>query len=107
MKKTILGIVGLWLLASCSQVAGVGSNSDSTNINGADSSTAMLRDESINEGNAYSDLFLDSASLEKYIATEKPADSIAAMMRSFYGRRNYQFAWFATNGLTEQARGLW
>jgi len=67
----------------------------------------MIRDESINEGNAYSDLFLDSASLEKYIAVEKPADSIAAMMRNFYSRRNYQFAWFATNGLTEQARGFW
>ena len=28
-------------------------------------------------------------------------------MTSFYNARNYQFAWFTTNGLTEQARGFW
>ena len=28
-------------------------------------------------------------------------------MRSFYNARNYQYAWFAGDGLTEQARGFW
>ena len=28
-------------------------------------------------------------------------------MRSFYNTRNFQFAWFTSNGLTEQARGFW
>jgi len=28
-------------------------------------------------------------------------------MRSFYNTRNYQFAWFSSDGLTEQARGFW
>ena len=28
-------------------------------------------------------------------------------MRSFYNTRNYQFAWFNQEGLTEQARGFW
>ena len=28
-------------------------------------------------------------------------------MRSFYNTRNYQYAWFSSNGLTEQALGFW
>ena len=28
-------------------------------------------------------------------------------MRSFYNARNFQFAWFSNDGLTEQARGFW
>lgn len=65
------------------------------------------RDFSITAANSYSDIFLDSTELENFIATRKPADSIIRRMRSFYNARNYQFAWFSANGLTEQARGFW
>jgi murein L,D-transpeptidase YcbB/YkuD len=65
------------------------------------------RDWSINKTNAYNDLFLDSASLENFIAQKRLSDSIARRMRSFYNARNYQFAWFYSDGLTEQARGFW
>jgi murein L,D-transpeptidase YcbB/YkuD len=65
------------------------------------------RDVSINASNSYSDLFMDSTSLEKFIAQKKIPDSIAARMRSFYNTRNYQFAWFSSDGLTEEARGFW
>ena len=67
----------------------------------------LLRDESINASNAYSDLFLDSAALDNYIKNEKLDDSIALHLRNFYLVRNYQFAWFTTQGLTEQGKGLW
>src|SRR5690606_23820473 len=65
------------------------------------------RDYSITKANAYSDLFLDSMRMEKFIAEKNFSDSIIRRMRSFYNTRNYQFAWFTSNGLTEQARGFW
>jgi murein L,D-transpeptidase YcbB/YkuD len=65
------------------------------------------RDLSINSSNSYSDLFLDSMTMEKFISTKKLPDSIANRMRSFYNTRNYQFAWFNSEGLTEEARGFW
>lgn len=65
------------------------------------------RDRSINASNSYSDLFLDSMAMEKYILQKKLPDSIANRIRSFYNARNYQFAWFSGDGLTEQARGFW
>ena len=65
------------------------------------------RDESITRANSYSDLFLDSSRLEKFISEKKIPDSLAYRIRSFYNARNYQFAWFSSDGLTEQARGFW
>ena len=65
------------------------------------------RDYGISKSNAYSDLFLDSLAMEKYIASKKMDDSLARRLRSFYNARNYQFAWFTTGGLTEQARAFW
>ena len=65
------------------------------------------RDRGINTSNSYSDLFFDSTALENFITQKKIDDSIARRMRSFYNARNYQFAWFSSDGLTEQARGFW
>ncbi len=65
------------------------------------------RDLSINSSNAYTDLFFDSLVLVKFMADNKLDDSITRRMTSFYNARNYQFAWFSNNGLTEQARGFW
>jgi L,D-transpeptidase YcbB len=65
------------------------------------------RDLSITASNAYNNLFLDSLDLEKYLAKNDINDTISRRMRSFYNARNYQYAWFAGDGLTEQARGFW
>ena len=65
------------------------------------------RDRSITASNSYSDLFFDSTSLAKFIAEKKLDDSIGNRMRSFYNTRNFQYAWFSHDGLTEQARGFW
>ena len=69
--------------------------------------TVAARDMSINATNSYSDLFLDSAAVERYIQEGKLGDSTARGMRNFYNKRNFQFAWFSTSGLTEQGRGFW
>jgi murein L,D-transpeptidase YcbB/YkuD len=65
------------------------------------------RDRSITKANSYSDLFVDSLTVEKFIADKKIPDSLSRRIRSFYNTRNYQFAWFTSKGLTEQARGFW
>ena len=62
---------------------------------------------SIDKNNAYSDLFFDSAYMENYIKQNTFPDSLTQRLRSFYNTRNYQFAWFTSNGLTEQALGFW
>lgn len=63
----------------------------------------VSRDQSINAGNAYSNLFLDSTTLEHFIARQQPGGEIAAALRNFYNGRNFEFAWFAGDGFTEQA----
>jgi murein L,D-transpeptidase YcbB/YkuD len=45
--------------------------------------------------------------VENFLKGKKIPDSIASRIRSFYNTRNYQYAWFSSDGLTEQARGFW
>ena len=59
------------------------------------------RDTTITKDNSFSELFFDSATMEKYIAKEKLPDSLAAQVRNFYNTRNYQFAWFLDSGVAE------
>lgn len=68
--------------------------------------TVTPRNTSITTGNAYNDLFLDTAAVEKFITQQKLNDTIANRLRSFYNARNFEFAWFDTNGLNEQAYGF-
>jgi len=65
------------------------------------------RDYSITHVNSYNDLFIDSQSVENIMADKKMTDTLANRIRSFYNVRNYQFAWFSGDGLTEQALGFW
>lgn len=65
------------------------------------------RDYSITKSVSYSDLFLDSNTVEKYLEQNKISDTLVRRVRSFYNTRNYQFAWFSGEGLTEQAFGFW
>lgn len=65
------------------------------------------RDTTINQVNSFSELFLDSLMVEKFITDQKLEDNAALLMRNFYNSRNYQFAWFTLEGLTEQARAFW
>ena len=64
------------------------------------------RNTAVNKSNAYNDLFLDSTAVEKFIAQQKIGDTTANAMRSFYNVRNFEYAWFDSQGLTEQALGF-
>ena len=61
----------------------------------------------ITAGNACNNLFLDSAKLDDFIAKDSIEDNIADQMRAFYYDRNFEFAWFAPDGLAEQGREFW
>src|SRR4051794_1589325 len=65
------------------------------------------RDYSINKSNSYSDLFLDSSFVEDFIVERQLNDTLKRRIRSFYNARNYQFAWFSTDGILEQGRSFW
>lgn len=94
------------LFVSCNaQEEGAENNEDNNEAKA--SKNISKRDWSITRANAYSDLFIDSAAVEQFIVQNKVADSLARRIRSFYNTRNYQFAWFTSSGLTEQARGFW
>ena len=66
------------------------------------------RDHSITPSVAFNDIFLDSNAMEAYISRRNIGDrKIARRIRSFYNARNYQYAWFSSAGMGEQARLFW
>ena len=103
MKKIIFALAVCSLLFSCA--GPLGSENEKTGTK--EEKNISKRDSSITAANSYSNLFLDTAALQNFITKNKIDDSIARRLESFYNTRNYQFAWFSTNGLTEQARGFW
>ena len=111
MKKILLSTFFVAYLFSCntkSENAGKTENSKESKSSKSELEKKVTkRDYSITAANAYNDIFLDSLAMEKFIVDTKQSDSIIRRMRSFYNARNYQYAWFASDGLTEQARGFW
>src|SRR5688572_22661837 len=97
----VLAALAILLFYSCNDAENQGSQTVEKEKN------MTTRDHSITRENAYNDLFLDSAALEKFITESKLADSIARRVRSFYNARNFEYAWFSSTGLTEQARFFW
>ena len=66
------------------------------------------RDLSVTKENSYNDLLLDSLAMERYIERRNLGDKkISLRIRSFYNARNYFYAWFSSDGLTEPARFFW
>lgn len=105
IKTIITTVVFLAFLSSCN--SNTESNSSSRKTNAEKEKKITKRDLGITKDNAYNNLFFDSMVLVKFIADNKLDDSISRRITSFYNARNYQFAWFTNNGLTEQARGFW
>lgn len=64
------------------------------------------RDYSITKKNAYNDLFLDSMEVVNFIEKNKIPDTLANRITSFYNARNYEYAWFSSDGLSEQGMGF-
>ena len=102
MKRILLFFAISGIIVACNDILGsksAGKNKEEKKVS--------ARDYSITKKNSYSDLFFDSTSLIKFISEKKLDTPLSRRLISFYNTRNYQFAWFTSNGLTEQARGFW
>lgn len=71
------------------------------------SSPGALPDTSIITSSPYTSLTLDNPSLDHFIMADSIDDKYARKIRDFYANRNYQFAWFDEQGLTEQGDAFW
>lgn len=97
MKKiSLAAFILLFIFASCNQ----NKSSDKKD------KKISKRDYSITKANAFNDIFLDSNTVENYITKNSLPDSVARRIRSFYNTRNYEFAWFSSDGLSEHAMGF-
>lgn len=111
MKKTLILSILVSSLFSCRSQEQSGKK-DSTDTKGTGSTSELQkkvtkRNLFITPANSFSDVFMDSLAMEKFITDANIDDTITRRMRSFYNARNYQYAWFTSTGLTEQARGFW
>lgn len=92
MKKLLcIFWAGIVLFSSCKQGAV------------KESGSVVPRDTTISTTNSFSELFFDSAAVEKFIVNVKLNDSTANDLRSFYNSRNYQYAWFQQEGIAGYA----
>ena len=108
MKKIIFALSVITLIAACNNNGKNTTNSDSDDESKTASEKKITkRDFTITAANAYNDLFFDSLALVNFISENKIDESLGRRMRSFYNARNYQYAWFSTDGAGEQARGFW
>jgi len=79
------------------------SNPSTPSTSPAPGEATIPRNTGIRQAEAYSDLFFDSSHLDSFISRQKLNDTLSRQFRNFYNHRNFQFAWFAGDGLTEQA----
>ena len=66
-----------------------------------------LRDSSINSKTSFNNLFLDSSYLENFILQQDSLKKYYSDIFDFYSQRNFEFAWFDEDGLTEQAHNFY
>lgn len=116
LKRILCALMLLCIISACSnskKESPAAEEPETENVDAPEEKTGKAkkvtdRDYSIVKENAYNDIFLDSLAMERYIENQQLADKkIARRIRSFYNARNYQYAWFSSSGLTEQARFFW
>lgn len=95
LKQLLTAVSFIILVISCSNKAG-------------SSSIAIIpRDTTITKVNAYTLLTLDSSSVANFLFKEGLVNDEAVNIVNFYNHRNFQYAWFDEEGLTEQGEAFW
>ncbi|MCF2489113.1 murein L,D-transpeptidase [Dyadobacter sp. CY347] len=59
------------------------------------------RDTSIKIENSFTQLFIDTTALARFVQSHTADDSLVNKLQNFYNRRNHQFAWFFPDGMAE------
>jgi len=63
-------------------------------------------DTSINALTSFNNLFLDSIQLRKFIDEHREYKNYEKQFIDFYKERNYEYAWFDSSGIGDQAKGF-
>ncbi|CAN5804816.1 hypothetical protein BH10BAC3_BH10BAC3_41610 [soil metagenome] len=106
MKKLIYTMVVVAIATACNTTTSTSTKKDSTR-KAIHVEQVSPRDQSITTANAYNNLFIDSSTVANYItANNIPLEEVNDIL-SFYNARNYQYAWFNNNGITEEGRNFW
>ncbi len=92
MRKGLLGcILFCFLFSSCKYFQ---------------SKKAVARDTTITQSTSFNTVFLDSIHLDEFIIQHPEFLSFKNQFKDFYSHRNYEYAWFDTSGLAEQAHNF-
>ncbi len=92
MKKIITAVILLFLVvAACKSKR----------------NKAVIVDATITQQTSYNTLFFDSVQLDNFIATDNSLQKFKQAFFNFYKHRNYEFAWFDTSGMVEQAHNFY
>ncbi|MDQ6608907.1 MAG: peptidoglycan-binding protein, partial [Bacteroidota bacterium] len=70
-------------------------------------SFVIARDTTIQPQNAFTALTLDSTAVATFAQQFVVNDSLKNKLTGFYNTRNYQFAWFTEDGLSEAGQAFW
>lgn len=66
----------------------------------------VQRDTTITQKTSFNNLFFDSARIDAFLAENPQYAAFTDQFKDFYSHRNYQYAWFDTSGLAEQANNF-
>ena len=66
----------------------------------------VIRDTTITAVSSFNNLFFDSTQIPAFLSGQNRYASFADQYMDFYRGRNFQFAWFDSSGLSEQALNL-
>lgn len=89
--KNILLFAGICMIAACSYL---------------EEEKKVVRDTSINERTSFNNIFFDSTAIEEFLSKESTLKSFEEQVLDFYHARNYEYAWFDSSGLAEQAHNF-
>ncbi len=67
----------------------------------------IARDTAIQPQSAFTLLLLDSNAFANFLDKQVSDDSIKNKITGFYNARNYQYAWFTEDGLSEAGEAFW
>lgn len=66
----------------------------------------VVADTTITSETSFNDLFLDSAQLHQFVNSDTAFKQYEEQYIAFYKQRNYEYAWFDSSGLAEQAHNF-
>ncbi len=64
------------------------------------------RDTTVTITSSFNNLFLDSSQLENFLLANPSGENYEKQLMDFYRQRNYEYAWFDSSGLGEQANNF-